>query len=128
MSSGTKRHRVSLNPALLFEVSLLILLMTSCQVPDYIYYNLADINDYRNFPSVTITASADPLTLNRSRREPDLFIRDPMKEMADTMSLTSFLSDTRTASFMIIRKDSVVYEHYFSCLLTFLIHSNPVTA
>ena len=101
----------------LFRRTLLLLLFSlffilySCQVPDYLYYNLADINDYKIFPSISVGTSHETHPLPCSVRQSQVtlpFEADQLKYS----SFEDFLDKTETVAFLIIRNDSIIYHHY----------------
>ncbi len=104
-----------------FLIIFLFILLHSCQVENYLYYNLADINDHRIFPSVTVekTAHASMLPLKTDR-------------CYDTLS--GNLEKNHTVAFLIYRDDTLRYERYFngysraSVLPSFSVTKSFVTA
>jgi len=88
-------------------------IVSSCYVGRYFIYNFADVNDYRKFPTLPV-----------ENQSPAFSFIDPVKELAPVLppgfkdevvnrELTAFLKNHKTTSFLIIRNDTMLYEHYF---------------
>jgi len=95
-------------PILLF----ICISFSSCHVVRYIYWNFADVNDFRKFPVDSIHAAFIPqqtsrLLLQQSLQIPDKFKTNKVK------NLDQFLSDHKTLAFLILRNDTLVCEKYF---------------
>lgn len=88
-----------------FFVSLSFIL-SSCQVSRFIYYNFADIKDYKIFPYREIKASTVQHPFERSTKGkfPTKINDQPFEE---------FLTKNNTIAFLIIRHDTLQYENYF---------------
>lgn len=85
---------------------VLVLSMSSCKVGRFVYYNFADINDHKIFPTREVKASENPFEFPVSKH--------PIapKEL-NGQSFDDFLRKNNTVAFMIIRNDSIQYENYF---------------
>lgn len=72
-----------------------------------VYYNDTDIDDYRIFPARALHASDKPFHFEKSD--------DPSRVPAtyDGTPLDDFLAARRTAAFLIIKDDAILYERYF---------------
>lgn len=81
-------------------------LLTSCQVGRYIFYNFADINDHKKFPSRPLTAGAVPYPFQTTHAG-----KSP-KEI-NGIPFEKYLEDNKTVAFLIIQRDTIVYEKYF---------------
>lgn len=82
------------------------MLLTSCQVGRYIFYNFADINDHKKFPSRPLTAGAVPYPFQTTHAG-----KSP-KEI-NGIPFEKYLEDNKTVAFLIIQRDTIVYEKYF---------------
>ncbi|MEI6899097.1 MAG: serine hydrolase, partial [Bacteroidota bacterium] len=89
------------------------LLLSSCHVVRYVWWNFADINDYRKFPADTLLPGPSPYHFRKSDKLlfPYLPVNYTPKER--TQSIEDFLEERRTSSFIIIRNDTILYEKYF---------------
>ncbi|MBN1602000.1 MAG: serine hydrolase [Chitinispirillaceae bacterium] len=88
------------------------LLCVRCSVIRSIFYQEAEITDYKLFPCRDIQAS----------QEPDTFIDAQMNKVFDTFSfsihtkdysLQSLFEQTKTVAFIITKGDTLIYEKYF---------------
>lgn len=89
---------------------LAIVLLSSCQLSRFIFYNFADIKDHKKFPSRAIKAPENKFKFHLSnlKRMPDsLTINGKRKAFDDC------LEDNKTVAFLVIRNDSILYENYF---------------
>jgi len=91
----------------------LIVASSSCRA---LYYNIPDITDHTNFPSRTIKNAPDNIFQFLNSDTPNnigdevFATRDYM--YPDMVNLNSYIEDSKTAAFIIIRNDSVLYEKY----------------
>jgi len=85
-------------------------LFNACLPGRFIVYNFADIKDHKKFPSRPLTPSPEPF---RFVQGPDPI--DPKLLRSDSdkgTSLSEYLKSTKTVSFLIIMKDTVLFEYY----------------
>ncbi|MGB1040804.1 MAG: hypothetical protein ACPGVD_08030, partial [Flavobacteriales bacterium] len=92
----------------------LILCFTSCQLGRYVTKGKSDITDYKIFPFTEINTSNEKFHFE-SNTENDLldslrFNVKLKKETLKNISLESYLSNTKTTSFLIIRNDTIIFE------------------
>lgn len=96
-------------------IYLLVLLMatglSSCKIGRFVYYNFADIKDYRKFPSRTVVNTAAPYRFHQSAEG-----RIPRELHIDgqTYPFEQYLEDNQTVAFLVIQNDTIQYEKYFS--------------
>jgi hypothetical protein len=81
-------------------------LLTSCQLRRFVFYNFADINDYKKFQSRPLTADTSPYNFQTTHSG-----KFP-KELNGT-SFDQYLEDNNTVAFLIIKNDTLQYEKYF---------------
>jgi CubicO group peptidase (beta-lactamase class C family) len=86
---------------------------TSCHVARYVYWNFADIHDNEKFPARVIEKSAKPTSFHKSEKPFQPKLPEDDKVRNDTSDFTDFLANHKTVAFLIIRNDSLIYEHYF---------------
>ncbi len=89
---------------------LFFFIFSSCKVGRFFIYNFADINDHKKFPSRTLTASATPFQFmdgKGSMKMPKLTIK------GKSYTLDEFNEANKTVAFLIIRNDSILFEHYY---------------
>ncbi len=92
-------------------VPLILLTLSSCSVGRFFLYNFADTRDNRKFPSRPLPASTTPFTYPDSRQQ---LSPGPVTHEGSTLPFEQFLQAHRTVAFLIIKHDSVAYEHYFN--------------
>jgi hypothetical protein len=95
-------------------VGMLILstLLTSCYVGRYFIYNFADVNDYRKFPEVPVANQPPAFSFIEPSQE-ILITPDSTSLSERNIAFNTFLKKHKTTSFLIIRNDTMLYEHYF---------------
>jgi CubicO group peptidase (beta-lactamase class C family) len=103
-------HVKKILPGLLF---LFCLSLCSCHVARYVYWNYADVSDYKKFPVDTIHAGNRPQYILRSLQQKELYKPDNDRNVNDSSKLDQFLKDQKTLAFLILRNDSLIYEKYF---------------
>lgn len=96
----------------LFIIALLAAIaLNSCHVGRFFIYNFANISDYKKFPNRALTASEAPFRFYEAS------VQKGPKEIeykGKTITFESYLEDQGTVAFMIIRRDSILYEKYFN--------------
>ena len=85
---------------------MLLLLMNSCQVVRFVFYNFADINDYKKFKSRHLVS--DSIDFNFHNTDSGKF-----PEGINYLSFDDFLEKNKTVAFLIIKSDTIQYEKYF---------------
>ncbi|MFZ4705704.1 MAG: serine hydrolase domain-containing protein [Bacteroidales bacterium] len=94
---------------------LLILsgLLSSCHVGRFFIYNFADVNDYRKFPSLPVENESTTFSFIEPSKEILPALPSGYADGTKYQEFNTFLEDHKTTSFLIIRNDSMLYEHYF---------------
>jgi CubicO group peptidase (beta-lactamase class C family) len=96
-----------------FPVLLLIFLsFTSCHVARYVYWNYADVNDYKKFPVDSIKTDV-PYNIPRKILNHQLYLPYKISENETSNDLDQFLIKHKSLAFLILRNDSIIYEKYF---------------
>ena len=88
-----------------------IMLLPTCQVGRFVYYNFAGIEDYKIFPSRTIANSGEKFffqTATNPKFPKTTTVNGKQK------TLDEYLSENKTVAFLIIKNDSIQYEKYFA--------------
>lgn len=102
------------NPKFKFLIILLIAIsIFSCRA---IFYNVPDIDDYKIFPTRIIKHCEKSIFYFTKAKDASLlgkkiFVNNKPLGMK-LVDLNSFCLQTKTAAFLIIRKDSIIYEYY----------------
>lgn len=89
---------------------IIALLFSSCKVGRFVYYNFADIKDYKKFPSREAKAPQIPFKFAALTHqiEPALRIND------QAYNFNQYLQESETVAFLIIQNDTIKYEQYFN--------------
>jgi CubicO group peptidase (beta-lactamase class C family) len=96
-----------------FVLAVLIIIMHSCHVGRYFYWNFADAKDYKKFPSLEIETGELDFKFHKSNSWTDLLVESfTIAEETDFLSV--FLDKHKTLAFLVIRNDTILYENYFS--------------
>ncbi|TAE58975.1 MAG: serine hydrolase, partial [Bacteroidetes bacterium] len=88
----------------------MVFLLASCQLGRYVFYNFADIRDYRKFPDRTLEEAPSPFMFQTAN--PGRFPK-AITSGAQDIPFDTYLEDNETVAFLIIRNDSIQYERYF---------------
>ena len=97
---------------LLHPISLLVLalLLDGCTVGRFVKWNFADRRDYKKFPTRPLPASPEPFHYVEAATElaPKAHLEGDRSTPFD-----SWLADHKTVAFLVIRRDTILYERYF---------------
>lgn len=85
---------------------LLSLLLSSCQLGRFVYYNFADINDHKIFKSRHLKNDSEPFNFYTTSNG-----KFP-RELNNT-PFNKYLEDNNSVAFLIIKNDTIQYEKYF---------------
>jgi len=92
----------------------LLLLFSGCKVGRFVWYNYSNITDYSIFPSRPLHKSDNPFLFTEANMNGALDQRiQIMNYKRKAFSLKSYLEESPTVAFLIIRNDSLLYERYF---------------
>ena len=93
---------------------VLLIMLSSCHVGRFFYWNFADVKDCHRFPSDTIYPGQ--YTFNFDTIQDDIHI--PLPEAFNLKgnyeNFEDFLKKQKTIAFIVIREDTIIYEKYFS--------------
>lgn len=94
-------------------IALSFLLLCGCTAVKTVVHNFADLDDYRIFANRAIPNSQRPSPLKTLARVPGFIVelRVP-DENGATWALDRYLDDTKTAAFVVLQDDRIVYERY----------------
>jgi CubicO group peptidase (beta-lactamase class C family) len=102
---------------ILFVILLAFLLAVAvggCHVARFVYWNFANITDYKKFPSHKIAKSPQPFRFARKANQAISITTTDRKGKPAQMPLEQFLAKHHTVAFLVIRNDSIVYEKYLN--------------
>ncbi|MBK8581927.1 MAG: serine hydrolase [Flavobacteriales bacterium] len=85
-------------------------LLSGCTLGRFFIYNFADTKDHRKFPSRDLPASPTPFHYAEAAKEMELKTtnKDSIK-----FPFENTLADHKTVAFLVIHRDTIVYERYF---------------
>ncbi len=90
-------------------------LLSSCLLGRFVFYNFADIKDYKIFPSNSIKKAEKPFSFYYSERSKAQFpLPENITSNGKQVPFDKFLEDHNTVAFLIIKNDSIRYEKYFN--------------
>ncbi|MFN0189733.1 MAG: serine hydrolase domain-containing protein [Bacteroidia bacterium] len=95
-------------PSMLLLVSISL---SSCQLGRFVYYNFADIHDYKIFPSRTM--KEDSSKYRFATTDAGVFPKKVEDKQKNEIPFDKFLEDNNTVAFLIIKNDTIQYEKYF---------------
>ncbi|MBK8612280.1 MAG: serine hydrolase [Flavobacteriales bacterium] len=103
----------------ILPIALLLLLASGCTVGRFVKWNFADRRDYRKFPTRPLPASPQPFHYPVAAQE-----LGPRKvtENGKEVPLDAWLADHKTVAFLVIRRDTILYERYFKGYDTTQVH------
>jgi len=101
-----KKKRVIFVGLFVIVIVILMIIISSVKLRRLIYYNFADINDYKIFESRPLHNDSVKYTFNKTDKE-----RYPKK--FKNIPFEKFLEDNNTVAFLIIKNDTLRYEKYF---------------
>lgn len=83
--------------------------MSSCKVGKFIYYNTANITDYKIFPNREIKNDSTNIFYFKTATDNNLTL-----ELKDGSSFEDFIKKSKTVAFLVIQNDTIKYEKYFN--------------
>ncbi|TAH41791.1 MAG: class C beta-lactamase-related serine hydrolase [Bacteroidetes bacterium] len=93
---------------------LIVLIFSGCKVGRFVWYNYSNITDYSIFPARPLHKSVSPFLFTSADMNGDFDERiQIMNYRRKAFSLKSYLEESPTVAFLIIRNDSLLYERYF---------------
>ena len=82
------------------------ILLTSCQLGRFVFYNFADIKDHKKFQSRPLTAATSPFNFQITNK-------GKFPKELNNIPFDKYLEDNKTVVFLIIKNDTIQYEKYF---------------
>lgn len=87
-------------------VGLLAVMLSSCQLGRYIFYNFADINDHRKFKNRELHRDSVAFSFIPT-------VKGKVPRLVNDAPFDTYLEDNNTVAFIIIQHDSLHCEKYF---------------
>lgn len=90
---------------------ILSVTLNACQLGRFVFYNFADIKDYKKFPSRALKAPEQKFNFKiaAQNKSPKVITNKNRKDI----NFDDYIKDHKTVAFMIIQNDSIYYEKYF---------------
>lgn len=88
----------------------IVLLFSSCQLSRFVFYNFADIKDYKKFPKRDLIAPENKFIFHSSSLKK---LPDSITVNGKRKGLEKYMEENKTVAFLIIQNDSIYYEKYF---------------
>ena len=89
---------------------IISILLSSCYIGRFFYWNFADINDYKKFKNLKVGKPDVPFIFKKSSGKISF---DSINYKGINYKLDNFIEDNKSVAFLIIRNDSILYEKYF---------------
>ncbi|TAG87584.1 MAG: class C beta-lactamase-related serine hydrolase [Bacteroidetes bacterium] len=80
--------------------------LTSCQLARFVFYNFADINDHKKFPSRPLYAGTTKFNFYTTEK-------GKFPKELNGVSFDEYLEKGNSVAFLIIKNDTIQYEKYF---------------
>lgn len=95
-------------------VMISLLMLSSCKIGRFVFYNFADIKDYRKFPSRPLQSPATKFTFPATEQGAyPKTVQVGRKHRTDTVLFDDLLAQHNTVAFLVIKNDTIQYERYF---------------
>ncbi|GAA4139042.1 serine hydrolase [Sphingobacterium kyonggiense] len=95
----------------IFLYSLFILVvLNSCKLSRFVYYNTANITDYKIFPSRTANNSNEHFNFLNAKQTK---VPKSIQYANQDYPFEDFLKEQNTVAFLVIQRDSLLYEQYW---------------
>lgn len=102
------------NPVQFFALAIALVLLSGCKVGRFVWYNYSNITDHSIFPSRALHASPVPFQFVEAPRNEEIETKvQIMNYKRAAFSMQTFLEESPTVAFLIIRNDTLLYERYF---------------
>lgn len=100
---------------LLYILSILLScsLLSSCHVGRFFVWNFADIKDHKKFPKIEVERDSSYTFSFKNGLDRGFFKQKTVGYKGKEISLEAMLSAEKTVAFLIIQRDSILYEQYF---------------
>jgi len=99
-------------PIIVLTMAILTL-FSSCHVGRYFYRNVADTGDHKRFPAYTVKCAPPVFNFAKASDEQPPILPEAYNAKGKYTDFTDFLEEHKNLSFLLIRKDSILYERYF---------------
>lgn len=90
---------------------LLAFSLSSCTVGRFFLYNFANINDYKKFQNKDIPNDTEAIHYFAEAKQ-DSFLLPKLRKKDKRYDFVEGLDKTKTVAFLVMRNDTILYEHY----------------
>jgi CubicO group peptidase (beta-lactamase class C family) len=93
----------------------LLIAIHACHVSRFIYFNFADVHDYKKSPAVHVSNDPDNIFRFSKSETTNHFdtLHLPAGLSEKSVTLSDYHKESKTTGFLIIRNDTILYENYF---------------
>lgn len=93
-------------------VIIISISLSSCKLGRFVFYNFADIKDYKKFPSRTLLSNETKFKFHSTDKGkyPNSI---KVSNKSDSVTFDWLLEEHKTVAFLIIKNDTIHYENYF---------------
>ena len=92
-------------------VVIILIALSSCKVGRFVFYNFADIKDYKKFPSRPLLGSDTKFKFHPT--DHGRYPKSLKMGKVANVPFDQILEDNKTVAFLIIKNDTIQYEKYF---------------
>lgn len=97
------------------SISLILIatvLLSSCHVARFFWWNLADFDDGNKFPTVDIRKGNEAFYFHNSLVNYNFSVPSKFNNKRSSENFDHFLEDRKTVAFLVIRNDTILYQKY----------------
>lgn len=98
----------------IFLLLALSLLVSSCHIGRYFWWNFADINDYKKFYNLEINKGEETFYFGETGSNVVFKIPGKFTDNKEWTSFEEFLEKKKTVAFLVVKNDTIIYENYFA--------------
>jgi CubicO group peptidase (beta-lactamase class C family) len=91
-----------------------IFFFNSCEISRFVIYNVADVNDYKIFPSRITHTNNEKFCFAPNHCSDEIRVPVNILSGNQKMYFDEFLETKKTLAFLIIQNDTMIYEKYFN--------------
>lgn len=94
-------------------IAALAILLTFTHIGRYIFWNYANIDDYKKFPADRVERGNETFAFETAAREIPPDLPEEYNVTGTYSTFSDFLNENQTVAFLLIRNDTILYEKYF---------------
>ena len=97
----------------LLIIIIVILIMSFTYIGRYIFWNFADVGDYKKFPSMAVHRGGEVFHFRQSQAEFAWELPGKFATAEEGRDMDAFLANHQTLALIVIRNDTLLTEKYF---------------